>query len=135
MQRLFGEHKYNMVKVVCPVCGDIREVIEGNTRRKGFTGLCRKCWDSKCKSYWYLICGYVAVWLPRTHWLYCMTNQDNYVLEHRFVMAENLARPLTKEEVVHHKDGNRVNNHIDNLILYKSHAEHMADHKTKGEVL
>jgi len=40
-----------------------------------------------------------------------------YVLEHRINMAMHLDRPLTKDEVVHHKDGNRENNVIQNLQL------------------
>jgi hypothetical protein len=38
-------------------------------------------------------------------------------LEHRLVMAEHIGRPLTPNEHVHHKDGNRTNNVIDNLQL------------------
>ena len=39
------------------------------------------------------------------------------VLEHRLVMEGVLGRPLTKYETVHHIDGNRENNNIDNLQL------------------
>ena len=39
------------------------------------------------------------------------------LLEHRVVMEEMLGRPLTSDEVVHHRDGNRSNNSPDNLQL------------------
>lgn len=39
------------------------------------------------------------------------------VLEHRLVLARKLGRPLLKHETVHHKDGDRGNNHPDNLEL------------------
>jgi hypothetical protein len=40
------------------------------------------------------------------------------VLEHRHVMEQHLGRPLRKGETVHHRDGNRSRNTIDNLELW-----------------
>lgn len=47
-------------------------------------------------------------------------NKAGIVLMHRAVMAEILGRPLTRQETVHHKDGNRANNDPDNLELFTS---------------
>lgn len=41
----------------------------------------------------------------------------SYALEHRIVMAQKLGRPLEDYETVHHIDGNKLNNDIDNLQL------------------
>lgn len=40
------------------------------------------------------------------------------IREHVFVMSEILGRPLVKGENVHHKDGNKLNNHPSNLELW-----------------
>jgi len=40
-----------------------------------------------------------------------------YVLEHILIMEKHIGRYLSKEEVVHHRDGNRQNNNLDNLQL------------------
>lgn len=42
------------------------------------------------------------------------------VLEHRYIMEQRIGRELLPEETVHHKDGDRLNNHIDNLELWTS---------------
>lgn len=42
------------------------------------------------------------------------------MLEHRYVMEQHLGRKLHKDETVHHRDGNRQHNLIDNLELFSS---------------
>lgn len=50
----------------------------------------------------------------------------HYVFEHRLVMEEALGRFLEPHEVVHHLDGVKDHNHIENLQLFQSNGEHLA---------
>lgn len=64
--------------------------------------------------------------------------KHNYVLHHRVVMENEIGRLLNEEEVVHHIDGNKKNNDIENLELHsrKGHAElHGKEKKTKYVLL
>ena len=61
--------------------------------------------------------GYVLVWIDPKDPMAVMVKQDNYVLEHRLVMARKLGRPLKEYETVHHINGDRTDNRIENLQL------------------
>ena len=71
-----------------------------------------------CKDYLYFI--------DRGHPL---SNNDGIVYYHRHVASLKVGRWIESKEQVHHKDGNTLNNELNNLEVM-SKAEHMLVHKT-----
>ena len=65
--------------------------------------------------------GYVLLWYP----FHPHATKTGYVREHRLVMEEHLGRLLQPWEVVHHRNGVRANNAIENLELFASNGDHL----------
>ena len=63
----------------------------------------------------------------RTRLLY---RNGKKVRAHRWIMEQHIGRKLLPEEHVHHKDGNPLNNDINNLEII-DHKSHMVIHKQK----
>jgi len=59
------------------------------------------------------------------------SDSKGYVREHRLVMEEHLDRYITKDEVIHHIDGNGLNNSLENLQLLNNSSEHALIHSPK----
>lgn len=57
--------------------------------------------------------------------------KNGYVLMHRVVMENHLGRLLEKNEIVHHKDHNKLNNNIENLQVM-DRVEHNRMHGSTG---
>lgn len=72
----------------------------------------------------FVVHGYVHVRVERSGPFGSMCNRMGYVLEHRLIVAESIGRPLRRSETVHHINGNKTDNRIENLEL--RHGQHGA---------
>jgi len=71
----------------------------------------------------YIASGYLMV----------MIDTNKYIREHRLVMSNFLGRPLRKDEHIHHINGDKLDNRIENLQLVSS-SEHGKIHQPKGSL-
>jgi hypothetical protein len=74
--------------------------------------------------------GYISVMCPKGHPRLQLCQK--YIPEHHLVMEMHIGRHLLPDEVVHHKDKNKQNNKIGNLVLFSSNGEHLA-HELAGQ--
>jgi len=67
--------------------------------------------------------GYMLIWLDANDSLYPMATKNRrkmgsgYCWEHRYVVAKYLGRQLKDTEIVHHLNGRKADNRIENLAL------------------
>lgn len=109
-------------EIPCEVCSEMMYVTEKSTKR-----FCSyKCSNEAKKgpksdgpgSKLLRSDGYIAVYYPAHH----DSNRSRYILEHRLVAEQKYGRRILKTEHVHHIDGNKLNNHPDNLEVISPSA-------------
>jgi hypothetical protein len=80
--------------------------------------------------------GYVYVYIEETSPFYSMVAKGvgpGYVAEHRLVMSKFIGRPLLKNETVHHKNGIKSDNRIENLELWSSN--HQSGQRLEDQII
>jgi hypothetical protein len=70
--------------------------------------------------------GYVMLYAPS----HPFATKLGYVFEHRLKIEKKIGRFLKPKEVVHHKNGNKKDNSLKNLVLFSTHSEHITFHNT-----
>jgi len=76
-----------------------------------------------------IISGYLYIYMPE----HPNSTKQNRVAYHRLLMEKHLGRYLDKKEVVHHINGDTLDNRIDNLRLFANNGEHLRS-SLKGKI-
>ena len=99
--------------------------IKTNIKLGKFTLLCKQCMSGVHKKSYlgkYIDNkGYVLLRKSdiekEYHWL---LEDENYLLEHRFIMGKHLNRKIRKDENIHHINGVKDDNRLENLELWST---------------
>jgi hypothetical protein len=118
------------VKVTCPACSKVRIVILSSG--KNYNRTCRSCCYKLRKNKQKTI-GNKHI-MKNGYMRIC--TEKGYVYEHRFIW-ETLRGPIPKGYTIHHKDGDRTNNDINNLEMlpkgvHNSHDSSVMWEKVRG---
>ena len=122
--------KGGKIKRVCEGCGKTFEVFPSVVAKRNVRFCSRQCMGKvfsetrreKASSRWrggriQTAGGYIAILLQPDNFFHPMAGPNNYVFEHRLVIAKSLSRNLQSWEIVHHRNHKRDDNRIENLQL------------------
>lgn len=118
------------IQLKCDNCGGFYDTYRCYLKRKRNHNFCCKRCEAEFKSlknsaeHWQG--GHVS---KSTGYRYISLN-GKQIEEHRLVMMKHLNRELTSDECVHHINGNKLDNRIENLMLL-TNAEHAKLHGNK----
>lgn len=76
--------------------------------------------------------GYLEIYLGEDSKKY--GRKDGYVLLHRKIAQDKIDRKLKSSEIIHHIDGDKLNNNPENLLICSGFSEHRDIHNNLEQV-
>lgn len=127
--------KKQYVSKVCTKCGKTYEIYAHDPRIETTKFCSREC----CYKWKNMVGagitrhtgnGYILIRMPE----HPNANRRGFIYEHRLVMEKHIERQLSMNEVVHHINGIKTDNRIENLKLFSSTGEHTTFHLLRGDL-
>lgn len=112
-----------MINKICPTCK--KEFKTFPSRKAIYCN--KKCYiktgskNPKWHGGYLLLDGYKYTYSPQ----HPFHTKMGYVAEHRLIIEKSLGRYLSKQEVIHHINGNRLDNQLKNLVVCTSPGKHV----------
>lgn len=143
------------IKIICKICGKEFEVINCRKTAKYCSTICAnksgywtgkkrpdisnkaKVWvNERLKSYWFKKGGHITNTGRTRIKTFGDKNQKYNILhkngknikEHRYIVEQFIGKKLCEKEIIHHINGDKKDNRIENLYICSDRAEHTKIH-------
>ncbi len=109
----FEQIHSNNKKYCCRTCGDLvsSRISRGIDLNRPFR--IKKGFTTEAGNKGHLKRGYIIVYKPDCP----ISHKDGFILEHRYVAWLNYGSRVTKKSTIHHKNGIKTDNRIENLEI------------------
>ena len=121
----------NKVPVICDGCGMEFLIHRCYLKRNRKHRFCSKRCEGQFKGLNNTVQSYQGGTISQNGYKYIKIDGGQRE-EHRIVMERIVGRPLTSEELVHHKNGNKLDNRPENLVIM-TRSEHQKLHRKPPE--
>lgn len=116
-----------MVEIKCDNCNKSFKIHKCYLKRERKHRFCSKKCEGDFKNYHNTIESWQGGRISKSTGYKYIRYNGKEIEEHRLVMMKHLKRELKSKEHVHHKNGNKLDNRIENLILF-TNVEHSKLH-------
>ena len=122
-----------MVDVICENCKEIFKTYQCYLKRKRKRRYCSKKCEAEARTYNNTVDKWKGGHISKSTGYKYVRYNGKQVEEHRLVMMKSLGRSLETTECVHHVNGNKTDNRIENLQL-TTREEHPGLHPKRNAV-